>query len=141
MLTRNPDETYNDYHARLTEHITQNPSQVAWDIIHYQEQAESAKVFVPLADPRFDVDWEGKPLPANWTDPKYWEAQGWQRNWGDAAVMSPYMEVLRKEESRLLLDPDSPDDPYKQQAASFLVICPSFLGNGTLVLGPHWGAW
>jgi hypothetical protein len=35
----------------------------------------------------------------HWT-PEYWEAQGYQRNWGDAAVMHwPELEILRKEEN------------------------------------------
>ena len=29
--------------------------------------------------------------------PEYWQAQGWERNWGDAAVgMWPVLEILRK---------------------------------------------
>lgn len=32
--------------------------------------------------------------------PEYWEKQGFQRNWGDAAVMQwPRLEILRKEKS------------------------------------------
>jgi hypothetical protein len=32
-------------------------------------------------------------------DPLYWEAQGYQRNWGDAAIMAlPTLEILRKED-------------------------------------------
>ena len=34
-------------------------------------------------------------------DPEYWEARGWQRGWGDAAVMGlpESIEILRREES------------------------------------------
>lgn len=45
-------------------------------------------------------------------DPIAWAAKGWQRNWGDAAVSSPYFEVLRLEE---------------EQSIRFLILCPSLL--------------
>ena len=31
--------------------------------------------------------------------PSYWEAQGYNGNWGDASVNSPWMRIMRKEES------------------------------------------
>ena len=31
--------------------------------------------------------------------PEWWESQGWQRNWGDAAVMAwPELEILRRDD-------------------------------------------
>lgn len=60
-------------------------------------------------------------------DPDHLENNcGYKRNWGDAAVMSPYFEVLRKES----------DD-----GASFRIICPTFLRRPVEIYTEDPDAW
>ena len=44
--------------------------------------------------------------------PEWWKAQGWKRNWGDAAVMGwPLLEILRKAD-------------MEKGYCEFLILCP-----------------
>ena len=43
---------------------------------------------------------------------EHWQNRGYQKNFGDAAVMSPYFEVLRK---------------TTRNGAAFVILCPTFL--------------
>lgn len=49
---------------------------------------------------------------AEQNSPAYWETRGYQREFGDAAVLDPHFEVLRK---------------ITTTGASFVVLCPTFL--------------
>jgi hypothetical protein len=60
--------------------------------------------------------------------PEYWVAKGYQRNWGDAAVMSPFFEVLRKQDE---------ETGY----ASFIILCPSFLRRPLSISAKDLRAW
>lgn len=64
-------------------------------------------------------------------DPEAWEAIGFTRNWGDAAVMSPYFEVLRREV------------PGGNGAGTeFVVLCPTFLRRPLrFYFGGAWGSY
>lgn len=60
-------------------------------------------------------------------DPEYLESEeGYNRNWGDAAVMSPYFEILRKE---------------TDNGCSFKIICPSFLRRPVEIYTEDSDAW
>ena len=49
--------------------------------------------------------------------PEYWEAKGFRRNWGDAAIEQKEFEVLRKEE----------DLGGGKKKVIYVVLCPMFL--------------
>ena len=49
----------------------------------------------------------------HWT-PEYWEADGFQRNWGDAAIMNEGFEVLRRQN-------------FGDIAVEYVILCPEFL--------------
>lgn len=55
---------------------------------------------------------DSEALGFNCWDPTEYAKRGWVRAWGDAAMMSEYFEVLRKEE---------------KGRVHFLVLCPTFL--------------
>jgi hypothetical protein len=68
--------------------------------------------------------------PVNCWDPLIWEEQDYKRNWGDAAVMSPYFEVLRK-----------PTSEYSQ-SAEYVILCPTFLRRPLRIYqGQSWGSY
>jgi hypothetical protein len=59
--------------------------------------------------------------------PDYWEAQGWQRNWGDAAVMAwPTLEILRKQQGNKI---------------EFLVLCADVRRPVRLYTEAHVSGW
>lgn len=56
-----------------------------------------------------------KGLCEHWTS-EYWEAQGFKRNWGDAAIMEPGFEALRRERKVGI-----------ETVVEYIVLCPIFL--------------
>lgn len=61
-------------------------------------------------------------------DPVYWESRGFKRNFGDAAVMSPYFEVLKR-----------PETPH--QDGQFVILCPTFLRRPVTISTEGWAGY
>jgi hypothetical protein len=79
---------------------------------------------IPLG-PNAELNWiseqDSHGLGFNCWDAAEWAVRGWHRNWGDAAVVSPFFEMLRKEED---------DGTW-----SFMILCPTFLRRPLEITG------
>lgn len=63
-------------------------------------------------------------------DPQTWVDEGYERNWGDAAVMDPCFEVLRRAA------------PNGNGSVEFVVLCPTFLRRPLRFnVGAAWGSY
>jgi len=69
------------------------------------------------AEPSLDSSLHGVE-PHEW-DPGVWEDRGFERRFGDAAVLSPYFEVLRRASTA--------ENRAAEHETSFVVLCPTFL--------------
>jgi hypothetical protein len=68
----------------------------------------------PGAELNWIAEQDAAGLGFNPWDPVEWERRGWRRGWGDAAVMSPYFEMLTRGER---------DSGWIE----YLILCPTFL--------------
>lgn len=89
--------------------------------------------FVELG-PDAPLNWiseqDSRALGFNCWDPIEYEKRGWKRNWGDAAVMEPWFEVLRREV------------PNTSQTVEFMVLCPTFLRRPLkFMFSGAWGSY
>lgn len=66
-------------------------------------------------------------------DPVTWEAEGFVRNFGDAAVMSPYFEILKRESAQR--------SPRGRPETQFVILCPTFLRRPVTISSDGWAGY
>lgn len=86
-----------------------------------KDKKQLVKLLEKLKDQRF----KGRDRCDHWT-PEYWVQLGFERNWGDAFVMTEDFEILKKYTYDIRANGSS-------RSTEFVILCPQFLRRPLLI--------